>query len=128
MTTDPFALPSKRQSLPLHDCVPVPVRGPSKANISRNCITLHTLTLTHSKSDGMHCSVADVNKQNKETANTLKLSFRDTSSYQCHAKKEEEEEEEEAHSFFLFFFMLDIQETSKIKLKLSQDLSYLPAK
>ena len=27
-----------------------------------------------------------------------------------------------------FFFMLDIQETSKIKLKLSQDLSYLPAK
>ena len=29
---------------------------------------------------------------------------------------------------FFFFFMLDIQETSKIKLKLSQDLSYLPAK
>ena len=64
------------------------------------------MTLTHSKSEGMHCSVADVNKQNKETANTLKLSFRDTSSYQCHAQKEEEEEEEEAHSFFLFFLCL----------------------
>ena len=124
MTTDSFALQSKRQSLPPYGCVPVPVRGPSKVNISQNCITLHTLTLTHSKSEGMHCSVADVNKQNKETANTLKLSFRDTSPYQCHAKKEEEEEEE-AHSFL---FMLDIQETSKIKLKLSQDLSYLPAK
>ena len=121
LTTDSFALLSKRQSLPPHGCVPVPVLGPSKCIVSRNYITIHTLTLTDSKLEGMHCSVTDVNKQNKAKEPPLHLNHNAGTPLDIAVMQKE-------NRLVPFFFMLGIPVTNKITQKLSQDLFYLPAK